>query len=215
MRTIKSKKLNAQSNLFTLAFSGDLEKAYRENHYKNSLNHVRFSLLLAIFFYGIFGILDHWVMPEVENELWLIRFGFFCPYVLVIFILSYTNYFKRLMQLSIFSVILFAGIGIIAMIMIAPYPGHSSYYTGLILVFLYGYTFFKIRFIWATLAGWSIVVAYEIAAIMLTKTPLEILINNNFFFLSGNIIGMKQNGTVITGCTDWFRPVIFKVERIE
>jgi len=26
--------------------------------------------------------------------------------------------------------------------------------------------------------------------------------------------GMKQRGSVITGCTDWFRPVIFKVERI-
>lgn len=31
----------------------------------------------------------------------------------------------------------------------------------------------------------------------------------------GNIIGMKKKGTVITGCSDWFRPVIFKVERIE
>jgi uncharacterized repeat protein (TIGR04076 family) len=26
---------------------------------------------------------------------------------------------------------------------------------------------------------------------------------------------MKQRGTVITGCTDWFRTVIFKVERME
>ncbi len=26
--------------------------------------------------------------------------------------------------------------------------------------------------------------------------------------------GMKQRGAVITGCTDWFRPVIFKVERV-
>jgi uncharacterized repeat protein (TIGR04076 family) len=25
----------------------------------------------------------------------------------------------------------------------------------------------------------------------------------------------KKPGTVITGCTDWFRPVIFKVERID
>ena len=25
---------------------------------------------------------------------------------------------------------------------------------------------------------------------------------------------MKQSGTSIMGCTDWFRPVIFKVERI-
>jgi uncharacterized repeat protein (TIGR04076 family) len=30
----------------------------------------------------------------------------------------------------------------------------------------------------------------------------------------GNMPGMKQPGTLIVGCTDWFRPVIFKVERI-
>jgi uncharacterized repeat protein (TIGR04076 family) len=27
--------------------------------------------------------------------------------------------------------------------------------------------------------------------------------------------GMKQRGTVLTGCTDWLRPVIFKVERMD
>jgi uncharacterized repeat protein (TIGR04076 family) len=26
---------------------------------------------------------------------------------------------------------------------------------------------------------------------------------------------IKQRGAVITGCTDWFRPVLFKVEGIE
>jgi uncharacterized repeat protein (TIGR04076 family) len=26
---------------------------------------------------------------------------------------------------------------------------------------------------------------------------------------------IKQRGVAITGCTDWFRPVIFKVERID
>lgn len=33
--------------------------------------------------------------------------------------------------------------------------------------------------------------------------------------LGGDMPGIRQRGTVITGCTDWFRPVIFKVERIE
>jgi uncharacterized repeat protein (TIGR04076 family) len=28
-----------------------------------------------------------------------------------------------------------------------------------------------------------------------------------------DMVGMRQRGTVITGCRDWFRPVIFKVER--
>lgn len=31
----------------------------------------------------------------------------------------------------------------------------------------------------------------------------------------GNMPGIKQHGTIITGCTDWFRPVIFRVERME
>jgi uncharacterized repeat protein (TIGR04076 family) len=29
-----------------------------------------------------------------------------------------------------------------------------------------------------------------------------------------NMPGIKSPGTLITGCRDWFRPVIFKVERI-
>ena len=33
--------------------------------------------------------------------------------------------------------------------------------------------------------------------------------------MGGDMPGIRQPGTVITGCTDWFRPVIFKVERME
>ena len=31
----------------------------------------------------------------------------------------------------------------------------------------------------------------------------------------GDMPGFKQAGIAIAGCTDWFRPVIFKIERIE
>jgi uncharacterized repeat protein (TIGR04076 family) len=31
----------------------------------------------------------------------------------------------------------------------------------------------------------------------------------------GDMPGMKQRGTLITGCTDWLRSVIFKVERVD
>ena len=30
-----------------------------------------------------------------------------------------------------------------------------------------------------------------------------------------NMVGLKQSGVTITGCTDWFRPVIFKIERLK
>jgi uncharacterized repeat protein (TIGR04076 family) len=33
--------------------------------------------------------------------------------------------------------------------------------------------------------------------------------------MGADMPGILRSGTVITGCTDWFRPVIFKVERID
>jgi uncharacterized repeat protein (TIGR04076 family) len=40
------------------------------------------------------------------------------------------------------------------------------------------------------------------------KDILTIAVGSDLFW-------MKQRGTIITGCTDWFRPVIFKIERMD
>ena len=177
-------------NLITLSFPRELEEAFLEDYFQKSLRHVRIALLLAIFFYGIFGILDAWIAPDVKEKLWFIRYVVFVPFAFAVFLFSFSSHFKNFMQICLASVILVAGFGIIEMILIAPYPGNYSYYAGLILVFIFGYTFFKLRFIYATIAGWMIVVAYEWAAIWLNQTPIPVLLNNNFFFLTGNIIGM-------------------------
>ncbi|UCF91969.1 MAG: PAS domain S-box protein [Desulfobacterales bacterium] len=178
-------------NLFTLSFPPETEKAFQKEYFTKSIRHVRIALLLAIFMYGIFGILDAWIAPEVKHTLWLIRYAIFLPSAFAVFLFSFSRQFEAYMQLSIAAVIMMAGFGIIGMILVAPYPGHTSYYAGLILVSIYGYTFFKLRFIWATLASWTIVLAYECAAGWLIENPVPIFLNNNFFFLAGNIIGMS------------------------
>ena len=33
--------------------------------------------------------------------------------------------------------------------------------------------------------------------------------------MGADMPGIKQRGTIITGCTDWLRPVLFKVERLD
>jgi len=177
-------------NLFTLSFPDALEDDFLADYFKKSLKHVRIALILAIFFYSIFGLLDAWLAPEAKKSFWLIRYVIFVPFVAAVFCFSFHKIFQRYMQFSIAAVVLIAGLGIIVMTLLAPYPTNYSYYAGLILVFIYGYTFFKLRFLYATIAGWLIVMAYEFAAIGLSQTPIPILLNNNFFFLTGNIIGM-------------------------
>ena len=37
----------------------------------------------------------------------------------------------------------------------------------------------------------------------------------NLIASGGNVVGMKQNGMAISACSDWFRQVFFKIERLE
>jgi signal transduction histidine kinase len=60
----------------------------------------------------------------------------------------------------------------------------------MMLIFSAGYFFIKLRFFLASIAGWVTLFIYNIGAIYYAQTPIILLINNNFFFVSANIIGM-------------------------
>jgi len=177
-------------NIFTLAFPQDMERIFLDDYFKKSVVLIRFFFPMAIVFFAVFGILDAILLPEMKKTLWLIRYAFICPYLFLLYVLSYTSFFKKIVQPALASAMIWCGLCIIAMIILATPPVNYSYYAGLILVLMYGYTFIRVRFIWATFAGWMIVATYQIAAVFLSDTPIPVLVNNNFFFISANIIGM-------------------------
>ncbi len=181
-------------NGLTLTFGGEIkkyEKPFRDDYFSRSLNPLRFSLVLAIFFFGIFAFLDALLLPELRNIFWFIRFGIITPMLATVIFLSFSPVFKKYSQPVLALLMYLTGLAIIVMIIFAArIAEHYTYYAGLILIFIFGFTFIKARFIYATIAGWSIVFSYEIAAIWISETPIEVLINNNFFFVSANVIGM-------------------------
>jgi diguanylate cyclase (GGDEF)-like protein len=180
-------------NPLTLKFSGEssaLEGPFLSDYSRGSLFHVRIALVLGALLYMFFGALDAILMPEQKTTIWLIRLVIVCSVMLVIILTSFTKSFERYMQPLVASVLILAGGGIVMMIDIAPAPVNHYYYAGLILVFMWGYTFCRVRFLWASLAGWVQVVMYEIVAIWVNPTPATILISNNFFFITANIAGM-------------------------
>jgi len=75
------------------------------------------------------------------------------------------------------------------MIPAASTPLKHTYYAGLIIVFMFAYTLLRSRFLWATIACWTLVVIYEIIAVSI-QTPPSVLISNSFFFITANIAGM-------------------------
>jgi PAS domain S-box-containing protein len=182
-----------QLHLLTLKFSGNsskLEAPFLSDYYRASLPHIRISLALGTLFYAAFGILDALLMPEQKTTIWFIRFVIVCPVITGTLLASFSKSFERFMQPLLACVFILAGGGIICMIVIAPPPINYSYYAGLLLVFMWGYTFIRILFVWASFAGWVQVVLYEIVAIWISPTPFAVLLNNNFFFISASVIGM-------------------------
>jgi signal transduction histidine kinase len=168
-------------NRFTLSFIGPIqqyEQAFRDDYYTRSLSPMRFSLVLSTFFFAIFAFLDAVLLPELKNMFWFIRFGIVTPLLVGVIVFSFSPKFKRFMQPILAGLMYVTGLAIIIMtIFAANQAGNYTYYAGLFLIFIIGYTFIRARFIYATVVGWSIVASYEVAAIWISDTPLEILIS--------------------------------------
>ncbi len=177
----------------TLAFTGPLKKLeapFQLQYFDNALSIIRVTLLFAAFLYGVFGLLDAYLVPEKKSLFWAIRYFFICPLILTLFLLTFFPIFRKIMQPAIAFVEVLGGMGIIWMTVVAPPPANYSYYAGIILIIIVGYTAVKLRFVWASPAGWILVITYNLSATFLTHTPAPVLLNNNFFLISANLIGM-------------------------
>lgn len=175
----------------TIRFQDDvLEKDFFEDYFQKTIGHVRFSLIVGMFLYMIFGVLDGVIIPEAKAQAWLIRYVVVAPYVGFFFVLSFSRHFKKIMQAGMVFLILLSGFGIIAMLVLSQPPGSHLYYAGLILVIMFSYTFLKLRFIYGTFASWMLVAGYAAAVGRTADVNLPMMVNNLFFLVSANFIGM-------------------------
>ena len=175
----------------TLRFaSRELENAFKEEYGRESLRHIRFAVVMGFFIVVVFGLLDAVMQPTVVRELWLIRYGIMAPYIAVVFPLTFVPGARRYIEWLLATMVLVAGAGVLAMILIAPPPGRYFYYAGLILVIMYAFTFLKLRFAIASAVGWTVVGLYAGTELVVGGTPWPILTNNLFFFVTATVIGM-------------------------
>ena len=175
----------------TLKFRNEfkyLEEDYVASQYEKSLILQRVIIVLLPCLYAFFGILDFYVVPEKKHFFWFIRYALVCPFSFTVAIFSFTRFFRRFNNVSLFLLFIVGGFGIVLMILMADSMEAYSYYAGLILFLIGIHTTIRMRFTWAFAGSWLIIIFYEIIAIWLIETPAILLINNNFFIISANII---------------------------
>ncbi|MCU4176961.1 histidine kinase dimerization/phospho-acceptor domain-containing protein [Carboxylicivirga sp. N1Y90] len=175
-------------NKITLSFPEQIEKLFRTKYYIDSIAQVRIALLLVMFLYGMFGILDSMIFPQYAHYFFAIRFFVVIPLSIVVILLSYTKVFQKVWQFLLLVCFIVGGSGIIAMTMFEP--ENYAYYAGMMLVIFSGYLFLKIRFFVAAIGGWSMILIFNLIALFYVKASSIVIISNNFFFVSANLVGM-------------------------
>ncbi len=177
----------------TLRFGEPIEHEFLEQYVQNSLPAMRAAIVIGIGIYAVFGLLDPLIVPDVKAQVWFIRYAIACPILLLGLSSTFVPRLHPFMQSLLALLLVFAGFGIIAMVAISSPPGSFLYYAGLILCVMFGYAFLRLRFVHAVAAGLILFIGYEVTAIWIAPISAPILINNTFFLVAANVIGMSAS----------------------
>jgi diguanylate cyclase (GGDEF)-like protein len=181
---------DSEYNRITLRFGSELEAAFLDDYQRKSTNQIRLTFLVGAVFYAAFGLLDVLTVPAAAPAFWVLRFGIFMPVSLLVLVLSYLPWGKRHLELLTTFWFVVAGLGILTMIAVLPQNTGRTYYAGLIMVLIAGYTWLRVRLVWAASAGWLMVVGYQLVAIGMTEMTVDVIISNNFFLVGSNVLCM-------------------------
>ena len=147
-------------NKITLEFPQNTERLFREKYFSDSLHHFRIAFLMVTILYVSFGYLDTRIIPEFAGLFQAIRFYIVGPLLAIVWLLSFTSFFRKIWQALLFICFIVGGAGISVMTMFAP--DNYTYYAGLMLVLSAGYFFIKLRFLWATIGGWLTLILFNL-----------------------------------------------------
>jgi two-component system cell cycle sensor histidine kinase/response regulator CckA len=180
-------------NPLTLSFRDDqagLEELFLSNYFTANLNHSRLSHLFTIFLYGISGILELVLFPESKAAVWTIRYGIVIPIFMAGLLFSFSAYYAKFWQLIQAFYILVTGGSFTMMIIVGPKPTIYSYYVGVIICMIFGYTYIRERFIYASVSGCLLWISYLLASIYIIGTPFNIIFHDTLYLSIANCLGM-------------------------
>lgn len=176
--------------------SEELEKRYQSYSLKNNLFKIRAGAILGIFLFMVFGVIDYLIIGRIIPMVWILRI----LYILIAFIyiaFTYTDFFKRHSQLFMSVTILIGGLIIIATMAIIDSEVAHQYYPALLVLIMF-VNYFGVQFRYSIIINAILIALYNFMELNLGIHKLSALelLNNNFFLISGCLIGLLACYTI-------------------
>ncbi len=180
-------------NFFNLQFSKSkesLEKNFQEQYFQSNISHIRNCHFYTIIFYLFAGLIDYSLFPEDFSSMFAIRFLVVVPVFIFGYFLSYSAWYKQNWREISFFYIVLTGSSFILFTVIGQVPESYNYWVGILFCMVFGYTFIREPFIYASAAGCILLILYLIIAAFVTKIPADTMILSFFYLTLINFLGM-------------------------
>ncbi len=167
-----------------------VERVFERVALQQSTVVIRIYIWAGVLLYFAFGALDWMVGGNAFTMLLIIRYLFVCPILVTVAILSFSPAFPRIGQLALSCNMFSSGLGVVMMTAIMPPPFNAQYYAGLLMCLIYCSSLIRLRFINSVVISGSLIVAYQISAVLINPIPLQTYISNNFFLVMASGVGL-------------------------
>jgi class 3 adenylate cyclase len=144
-----------------LRFPADIERAFWADYAERWRSTTRAAFVFGTVTFAAFGLVDPLATSQSLREVWLLRFALGVPAAVAVLLLTYTSAFRRMMQPVAASAVFILAATIVGMeIVLEPNEiGYHLYLFGVAPVIAFGYAAPRLRFWYATAAGWAVLLA--------------------------------------------------------
>lgn len=174
---------------FTLTFEGEMEHDYRDYFLNLNLPYIRIAVIIGTMVWVLFGVGDLLYLSQQWSQLWILRFGIGLPAFLLLALIAFHQRMRNWVQPSVTLAVLLASMLIIAGANLVQRPTLTSHIGGQILLIFAAYTFLRLRFTYALIAGIGVAVLYTAEAALTSAMPAVTVFYANLYFLSANLFG--------------------------
>lgn len=169
-----------------LRFNPQLEKEYINYSSKKDRRYIRVAYILFALLYGLFSMIDYYLVPEFFGIFLVIRFGVVIPVLLLTVLFTYLPQYYAYKQKVLFISYVVGGLGIVGMLILEPL--NVVYYGGLFLVFTSAYFMLNLN-TENVVIGSAIILIILVSGMLATQSMDLAAFSALLFFIAQNIIG--------------------------
>lgn len=136
-------------NRLRLYFAGEMEARYRRYCARRDRRYVRNLLNILIALYVLYGACDWFLLQHEVGPVWLIRYGFALPGLILLWLLTRFNLAHRHLEKVVVAGLLWLALTTLVMARSVPVPVMNLYLTSVLAIVMAGLTITRLRF-WHT-----------------------------------------------------------------